>query len=120
MKIPIFNKYFSINLFIYILIIRALFCLLISQSFIFGILGFLWFYMLYLFLVLDFFIPINILLIILELILFKTNLLKQKCTITTNSKYQVLIYITTTIAFLYYLWYTLYFKQILNEKLLLD
>ena len=120
MNIPVFSKYFSINLLIYVVLIRALFCLLISSAFIFGILGFMWIYFVYVFLLLDFFIPINLILIIFEFILFKAKLIKHSCNITITAKCKKIIYSITMIALIYYLWYKLYFEHILNENLLFD
>lgn len=66
-------------------------------------------------------IPMAILLTLLEIILFKLKILKYKqLEVNVSPKVQKIVYALTVLAFIYYLWYKLYFEPILDKMLEFD
>ena len=73
-----------------------------------------------LFMITEILIPINIIVIIIELVLNKTSLKTYCCKVNTSATLQKIIYCLATISFMYYLWFKLYYEPILEKLLEFD
>lgn len=106
MKIPCFHKYFSVNFFIYlILVISILYCKYCIRSK--GILFYPEDSLVNHFIVYNFpiVIPINGAAILVEHVLTKFSVLKRHCNVIESKPLRIVIYIITTILFLLFVLY---------------
>jgi len=121
MKFPIVNKYYSINILVYITILCAIsgcitHCFLIFERF-----GYLWILFVGIFAITELSIPIIIAISLIEILCFKAKLLKyQTLVVNVNSKIQKTIYALAIISFIYYLWFKIYYEPILDKMLQFD
>ena len=121
MKFPIINKYYSINLFIYITILCAISgcitnCLIIFERF-----GYLWLLSVGIFAITELSIPIIIAVSLLEILCYKARLLKyQTLVININPNLKIFIYTIAIVSFIYYLWFKIYYEPILDKMLQFD
>lgn len=121
MKLPIVNKYYLINIFIYTIIVCAILgclthCLIIFERF-----GYLWLLFAGLFAITELSIPILIVASILEILFFKLKILRcRTLTINVSQKIQKIFYTFAIISFIYYLSYKIYFEPIMEKMLLND
>lgn len=121
MRFPVINKYISINIFIYLIITCAVFGIFSYGYIIIRISFYLWVLSIVLFEILQLLVPFSLLLLILEIILFKLKILKYKqLAVNVSPKVQKIIYVLSVLSFGYYLWYKIYFEPILDKMLEFD
>lgn len=106
MKIPCFHKYFSVNFFIYLILVSSiLYCKYCIEA-----KGFLFYPEASLvnhFVVYHFpkIIPLNVTAILVEHILTKYSLIKRHCDVIKSKPLRIFIYVITTILFLIFVLY---------------
>ena len=121
MKFPIVNKYYSINILVYITILCAIsgcitHCFLIFERF-----GYLWILFVGIFAITELSIPIIIAISLIEILCFKAKLLKyQALVVNVNPNFKKIIYTIAIISFIYYLWFKIYYEPILDKMLQFD
>ena len=121
MKLPILNKYISINIFTYLILTCAISGIFSYGDTIIRISFYLWILFLILFGILQLLVPFSILLLITELIFFKLKILKYKhLEVNVSPKVQKIVYTLAALSFAYYLWYKFYFEPILDKMLEFD
>ena len=121
MKFPIFNRFISLNLFIYVLLLWGLSFIIVSLiDSVFLIIP-IWLLFLGILIILEFFIiPLNLSLIIVDLVLCKFKILKYKYVVNVSSKAKYIIYSIVFIISVLYIWNKLYFEPLLEKNLLTD
>jgi len=103
------------------MIIMSLSIIFSLNSFMGSNFGYIWFIFVLCGALINIAMPVILSFAILEILLFKINVLRyKKLTVNVNSKIQKIIYILATISFIYYLWFKLYFEPILDKMLQLD
>ena len=121
MKFPIFSRFISLNLFIYVLLLWGLSFIIVSLiDSVFLIIP-IWLLFLGILIILEFFIiPLNLSLIIADLVLCKFKILKYKYVVNVSSKAKYIIYSIVFIISVLYIWNKLYFEPLLEKNLLTD
>ena len=121
MKFPIINKYYSINIFVYIIILCAISGCITDCFVIFERFGYLWLLSMGLFAITELSTPIIIVITILEILCFQLKILKyQPLAINMSPKFQKTVYVLAAISFIYYLWFKIYYEPILDKMLQFD
>lgn len=121
MRLPVINKYISINIFIYLIITCAVFGIFSYGYIIIKISFYLWVLSLVLFEILQLLAPFSVLLLITELIFLKLKVLKYKTLeVNVSPRVQKTVYALATLSFAYYLWYKIYYEPILDKMLEFD
>ncbi len=120
MKLPIINKYHSINFCILLILIWAISCTM-AYFVIQPPYAELWLPFLFISVISELVLPIFIFLSILEIILFKLKILKyEHLVVNIPSKIQKIIYVIAALSFVYYLWFKLYYEPILDKMMEFD
>ena len=121
MKIPVVNKYLFINILLYMMIIMSLSIIFSLNSFIGSNFGYIWIIFVVCGALINIVIPIILSFAVLEILLFKLNILKYKnLTVNVNSKIQKIIYTLAVMSSIYYLWFKIYYEPILDKMLQFD
>jgi len=120
MKLPIINKYHSINFCIFSFFIWAVSCTM-AYFVIKPPYEEIWLLFFGIFVMSELILPISIILSVLEIILLKLKILKYKqLEVNVSSKVQKIIYALAAMSFAYYLWFKLYYEPILDKMLEFD
>lgn len=127
MKIPVLNKFHSVNTFIYAVIIEAPFTFLFYLPFWNS--QFFYDYFDYLFwlscllgvvmLLAEIVVYITIFVIPIELILYKLKKVKRT-PITISIKFQIIIWFVVILSLLYTYWFDTYYYPIIEQQLIMD
>jgi len=122
MKIPIINKYFCVNILLYIFIATNLSYIISLNSFIGSNFGYIWVIFVVFAILTDYIvIPVISVLSLLEFFLFKLKVLKYKTLkVNASPRVQKIVYTLAAMSFAYYLWFKLYYEPILDKMLELD
>lgn len=121
MKFPLINKYYLVNIFVYLLIICAISGILTDWFVLFERFTYLWTLSLFLFVISELMIPMAILFTLLEIILLKLKVLKYKTLeVNVSPKVQKIVYTLAALSFAYYLWFKFYYEPILDKMLEFD
>ena len=127
MKLPIFNKIYSVNIFIYSVIIKAIFTFLFflpfwnSQIF-YNYFDYLFWLSCILGIVLLFSeiaLYITVFTIPIEFVLYKLKKIKR-IPITISIKFQIIIWFIVILSLLYSYWFDTYYYPIIEQQLLMD
>ena len=101
MKFPLINKYYLVNIFVYLLIICAISGIFTDWFVLFERFTYLWMLSLFLFAISEIMIPMAILFTLLEIILLKLKVLKYKTLkVNVSSKVQKIIYALAALSFI--------------------
>lgn len=121
MKFPIINKYYSINILVYITILCAMSGCITNCFIIFERFAYLWLLSVGIFAITELSIPIIIAVSLLEILCYKARLLKyQTLVININPNLKIFIYTIAIMSFMYYLWFKIYYQPILDRMLQFD
>ncbi len=113
MKFPCIHKFYSVNICLYLIILHAISTagtMLIELDH-----PDFWLLMLGINLLTIILVPASMVLVCIELILRRFNLLKIECTNIVSSKIRKIIYAATLIAVAYSLWFWIYYYPILEQ-----
>ena len=127
MKIPVVCRYFSINMLVYLILISAitflfLHLLLLLGDFIFsfGIFAIMLTILLLLVLVWRFLIPVYIIAIFAELILFKLKLINYENPVNVSKNTQIIFYLVTALLVVFCFFLLLHNDSMTAEQLRFD
>ena len=117
MKIPCFHKFYSINIFLYIIIVHAI---SITGGFFIRIEVLTSLLLCLLMILTDVLLQISIGMIFLELILRKFKYIKNECRNIIGEKFQKIIYVIAVIATFYTFWFWIYYYPIIEQRTRFD
>lgn len=127
MKLPILNKIYSVNIFIYFVIIKAIFTFSFYLSFwdsrfFYNYFDYLFWLSCILGIILFFseiVVYITILIMPIEFVLYKLKKIKRT-PITISVKYQIIIWFIVILSLLYSYWFDKYYYPIIEQQLIMD
>ena len=127
MKLPVLNKFYSVNIFIYFVVIKAIFTFLFYLSFWdseffyehFGY--FFWLSCLIgiILLLSEVIVNIAMFLIPIEFILYKLKKITRN-SINISMKSQILVWFIVILSFIYFYWFQIYYYPIIEQQLIMD
>lgn len=120
MKLPALHKYFSTNIFFYLIFLNALSLHCRFEFWIGSNFDYLWVPFLPINAITTILIPITIVFIIIELLLRKIKIIKSVNVVTLSAKTIKIIYSCAILAAIYILWFWIYYYPILEKRLKFD
>lgn len=127
MKISALNKFYSVNIFIYTVVIKAVSTFLFFLPFWHSQIFYDYFdYLFWISCILgiicclsEILVYITILIMPIEFVLYKLKKIKRT-PITISVKHQIIIWLTVILSLLYSYWFDIYYYPIIEQRLMMD
>ena len=127
MRLPILNKFYSVNIFIYSFIIKAIFTCLFylpfwDSQFFYNYFNYLFWLSCILGIILFFsviVVYVTIPAMPIEFVLYKLKKIKRT-PITISVKFQIIIWLIVILSLLYSYWFDAYYYPIIEQQLIMD